>query len=114
MSQQNRPDFRDPVLDVVDPGEGHSGFQEQGSAELRDQAVLAREQLRRGLFKSRPEKEFSFPKLVTLGLTSLTYLLYKSNQKLNGFGSIGCSTLRSSSNNCHFICATQRVQLTSP
>ena len=54
MSQQNGSDLRDPVLDVVDPGEGHSGFQEQGSAELRDQAVLPREQFRRCYFEPGP------------------------------------------------------------
>ena len=46
MSQQNWSDLRDPMLDVVDPGESHSGFQKQGSAELRDQAVLPGEQFR--------------------------------------------------------------------
>jgi hypothetical protein len=53
MSEKNRPDVRDPLLDVLNSGEGQSGLQEKGSAEFRDQTVFPGEQFRSGFFKLR-------------------------------------------------------------
>jgi len=53
MSEKNRPDVRDPLLDVFNSGEGQSGLQEKGSAEFRDQTVFPGEQFRSGFFKLR-------------------------------------------------------------
>jgi hypothetical protein len=53
MSKKDRPDVRDPFLDVLNPGEGQSGLQEKGSAEFRDQTVFPGEQFRSSLFKLR-------------------------------------------------------------
>ena len=55
MGQQNWADVRDPVLDVVDPGKGQAGFQEERPSKLGDQAVLAAEELWSCLLKSGPK-----------------------------------------------------------
>ena len=55
VGQQNWADVRDPVLDVVDPGKGQAGFQEERPSKLGDQAVLAAEELWSCLLKSGPK-----------------------------------------------------------
>ena len=51
MSQNNRPDIRNPFFDVFNPGECQSGFEKERSAELRDETVFSRKQFRSGFLE---------------------------------------------------------------
>ena len=56
VSEKDRPDVRNPLLDVLDPGEGQSGLEENRSAELGDQTIFAAEQFRCGRFEFRSSR----------------------------------------------------------